>query len=127
MANVQIVTPPNIAKTPPFPCVQCLSETELMLALLFLFADLEDYALGTPGELARLDKDAACFSCWSDKQKMQAIVSGMALATDNFLTEDSLAESLKCLRCLAPGKVKGMLTYLIVKSFVAFTADEQET
>lgn len=57
--------------------------------------------------------NSACFTCLSDKQKLQSIA---AILGDNYLsayTVPEIRELIKCLLCATPGQLNGALIYLI--------------
>jgi hypothetical protein len=92
-------------------CLKCLSESELnKVFVLALAAGTDNYTL--PDNLNTLLENSACFTCLSDKQLLQALVS--AYVEDNLpeLTIEEIRERIKCLNCATPKQVKAAMVYL---------------
>jgi hypothetical protein len=108
-----------------YPCFECLSESELLAVLLLSINEL----LGTydlPEELSDLFADSACFTCLSDKQKLQAVVSGMAAKayerTDK--TMEEIRDEAKCMLCASPGAIKAALVLMLCNLTNGYTAPQ---
>lgn len=93
------------------PCLDCLSESELMALLLYLWAWLNYDEADLPGLL----NEAKCWDCMSDKQKLQAAIATMANAFH--LNATTVADAVKCMPCAKPGQVKAAIVYSICKYF----------
>lgn len=95
------------------PCLECASESELMMILLWLFA----YLNGQQGDLPALLETTKCWDCssLSDKKLLQAVIAG--IATSRSLDASTLLDDVKCMPCARPGQIKGALAYSIIKYF----------
>ena len=105
-------TPADLLDT--YPCLACLSESQLKAILVIALAD-------NAGEtVAEVLENSACYSCLSKKQMLQAVV---AILGDTYLTRDTTVEQLrariKCLLCAPPDKVDAALVYLLCDYFTA--------
>ena len=89
------------------PCLGCLSEKELLAALVGVMAT--GYGITVPNTL----KNSACFTCLSKKQMLQALVSiiGNELMTEGDI--GSLISSISCLECASEKQLLAALLYLI--------------
>lgn len=107
-------TPSGLANA--IPCLQCLSEQELMDVLVFILASAAGYSL--PTDTNKVMSDSACFTCLNDKQLMQAAITaiGYEYLERNF-TEAEGAAAIKCLRCANPKQLKAAVVYLLCKLF----------
>lgn len=111
--NVLTCTPEWLTNdAPATKCLACLSESELMMLLLYVFM----YAFGEQGDLAGVLDASKCFDCLSDKQKLQAVVASVAwYILEDDLTADEVREIIKCFVCVPPGKIKGALVRYICR------------
>jgi len=103
------------------PCLACLSEKELLAALVGIFAISEDLTI------AQMLKSSACYKCLSKKQMLQALVtiSGNNMLGESRTVPDVIA-MIKCLECSDEKSLLAALLWFICNSTV-FTMDEQET
>lgn len=97
-----------------YKCLACLSEKEL-LAVLVLVANQLIGTYNLPEELDDLFSDSACFTCLSDKQKFQAIISAMSTVAyeRSGKTIDEVRDEIKCMLCAPPGVLKGAAVLLL--------------
>lgn len=96
-------------------CLSCLSESELDKVFVVALAESEG-TYDLPTDSAQLIQDAACFTCLSDKQLKQALVSSYLESLSPKLTLDEIREKLKCLQCANPKQVLAATVYLTCKS-----------
>ena len=103
------------------PCLACLSEKELLAALLGVLTLSDE--LHIPDVL----KNSACFTCLSKKQMLQALVTIMG---NNLLGEagdvPAVIEEIKCLECASEKQILAALLYLICNEG-AFTIEPLPT
>lgn len=91
------------------PCLSCLSETELLATMVAIIA------LATDKNISDILKESACFTCMSDKQMEQGIVTilGNDLLGESF-SEAELLDDMKCIRqCSNAKQLKAALLYLL--------------
>lgn len=97
------------------PCLQCLSELQLMMVLVWELNEISE-AYTLPTQLATLFDDSACYTCLSDKQLLQAIVTILAyLAFGREDTVPGVVDDLACLNCANPAQIKAAIVHLIAK------------
>lgn len=108
-------TPANLMDT--YPCLKCMSKSDLRLMLLWLMTYLSSYDLSEAGALDQLLEDSACFTCLSDKQRLQAMVAVIGDAFGKEFTSETFLADTKCLRCLKPGQVDAAIVYLLCQWF----------
>lgn len=75
------------------PCLQCLSEKELLAILLYIFAYLNSHTITEALE------GSPCFMCLSKKQQLHGLVD---VLSEKFLSEVSvptIIQEIKCLEC----------------------------
>lgn len=98
------------------PCLKCLSEKELMAALLGI------YAAAAEKTVKSVLVDSACFDCLSKKQMLQALVT---LAGNDLLGErntvQDIIDEITCLECAGEKKILAALLYLLC-SDIRFSA-----
>jgi len=92
------------------PCLACLSESELNKVFVLALATGTAYEL--PDHLAQLMDSSACYTCLSDKQLLQVLVSAYVEDQLGSLTMDEFREKIKCLSCATPKQVKAAISYL---------------
>lgn len=110
-------TPQEISQE--WPCLNCVSEEQLLQALFFVLAEMAGYDM--PADLNQLLDDAACFQCLSDRQKLQqtvAVFAKYAVDAETIDTTDVLGQAA-CIRCLKPGQVKSAIPFLLCTYFAA--------
>lgn len=93
------------------PCLQCLSELELLAALVAIFATAsETYANDVP----KLLKDSACLTCLSKKQMFQAVVTiaGESLLGEN-TTVQEVIDKMRCLVCSNEKQLSAAFLFLL--------------
>lgn len=99
-----------------YKCLSCLSVSELLIIYLVVLADAETSGYSLPADQARLLEDAACWTCLSDKQLLQAAISANA---QDILSEETpvseLRERIKCLLCATPKQIKAIIAMLVCK------------
>lgn len=95
------------------PCLTCLSEKELQAVLVYLLSTQTDYSL--PDDLRQLMQDSVCINCFSNKEKLQAVVAALAdeLVTDETIPE--IRDAMKCLLCATPGQIQSAIIYLLIQ------------
>ena len=104
-----------------FPCLQCYSKTELKQVLVMLLAELsESYEM--PGSTNQVMKDSACFTCLSEKQLLQAMVSTLAQQVGWESTDfNDIKDKIKCLNCANPKQIDAAITYLVCLNTTVIT------
>lgn len=114
MANIEFQNPAvTLGETP---CLDCIPKTHLKMVLIYIWAYLAGYTL--PDDLNQMLDDAACnISCvTSETDQMRQEITCMAEA---ILAEGpdvpAIQEAMKCVQCLKPGQIDGLLTYLKCK------------
>lgn len=90
------------------PCVACLSEKELLAALVAIIA------VSKSKTLKQVLEDSACFTCMSDKQLLQAIVVifGNGLLGETHTIQEVIDE-MHCLVCASDKQLKASLVQLL--------------
>lgn len=98
------------------PCFECLSKTQLKMVLLYVWAYIEGYTL--PDDLNQMLTDAACNINCINSEKDQLIQELECIAS-RVLAEGpdvpNIQDAMKCVLCLKPGQIDGLLTYLKCK------------
>lgn len=97
-----------------FPCLSCLSDSELNIAFVVLLAISAGYTL--PSGTNQMLQDAACYNCLSDKRLFQALVSAYAEKYAPTLTLTELKNRMKCLACANPKQIKALTAFLTCKA-----------
>lgn len=97
-----------------YPCLSCLSESELFAVLILGLAPMAGYTL--PGDQADMIKDSACFTCLSDKQMLQGVASIPAFLSFEGKTTQQIRDEIKCLVCTDQKRMKAMLVMLLCKT-----------
>lgn len=89
------------------PCLECLSEKELLAALFIVLLQYND--LTVPQAMS----SSACFTCMSKKQMLQAIVTiwGNSLLGRDFDAAALLAD-YKCVRCASDKQLMAGILYM---------------
>jgi len=92
------------------PCLACLSEKELLAALVAIFASTdENYATN----LKLLMQDSACFTCMSKKQMLQALITVMGSKLLGQRTVAQVIAQYKCLVCSNEKTLQAALLYML--------------
>lgn len=94
------------------PCVQCLSLEQIEWLRLALFAKAANLSLATPGNLALILEESACYNCMSEKQLAQVEVTKLKQVFGEGATFAELMEEAKCLQCLDPHRVLAARIYV---------------
>lgn len=114
MANIELsqtsfdCTPSSLLASNP--CLACLSEKDLLAALVAITATASrTYATDLP----QLMQDSACFGCLTEKQMFQALVSvfGELLLQDQTVPE--VIDNMKCLLCAPRHQLLAAFLYLM--------------
>lgn len=102
------------------PCLKCLSEKELLAALVALFAAQADKTV------EEVTEESACYKCLSDKQLLQSLVTilGNTLLGEGE-TPSSVIEDYHCLVCLPEHDLKAALVRLICVYLATYTFTPQ--
>lgn len=95
-----------------YPCLACLSETELTAVLTQSLAVATGYDL-SGSDLTTLLEDSACIACMSKSQMLRALVGLVGGFADRSMTVDEIRDDVKCLVCVDPGRVRALLLYLV--------------
>lgn len=82
-----------------------------MILLLYMLA----YINNDDSDLAGLLEESNCWTCMSDKQKLEAAIGSMANAY--LLSAQDIANAVKCMPCAQPGQIKAAIAYSICKYF----------
>ena len=90
------------------PCLACLSEKEMIGALVGIAA------ISAEVEIPAVLKASACFDCLSKKQMLQALVT---IAGNDLLGEETtpqeVIDDIVCLECAGEKKLLAALLYLL--------------
>lgn len=91
------------------PCLQCVSESDLVAALVGILASAADKTV------AEVLEDSACFKCLSEKEMLQALVTvlGNQFIGDREGGVAEVVEDYKCLRCVPKHTLYAAIIYLI--------------
>lgn len=95
------------------PCLDCLSKTQLEMVLIYLWAYINGYVL--PRDLNLLLTEAACnINCLTSetdqlKQEVSCIAESVLAGGPDV---PAIQDAMKCVLCLKPGQINGLLTYL---------------
>lgn len=97
-----------------FKCLECGSESQLLLVLLLALAKNRHAGYTMPDDTNQLMQDSACWACLSDKQLLQAVVSTVSEWVED---EDwqPLVEEARCIQCANPKQIKAAIAFLICK------------
>lgn len=95
-----------------FPCLNCLSKTELIAVLAQSLALLDSKDL-SGSDLTTLLNDSACIGCLSETQMLRAVVSVIGKWANRSMTVSAIRDDVKCLVCVDPGRVRALVVYLI--------------
>ena len=100
------------------PCLKCLSLSQLEMLKLFLLSVIEG-TYDLPEDFQQLLEDSACFTCLSDKEKLEGELASMAsLAGGRGESHfEDFVEAFKCLPCAKPGQIKAATALLLCKWF----------
>lgn len=98
-----------------YKCLSCLSIDELLKLWVVILADSDRSGYSLPTDLPQLLEDAACWTCLSDKQLLQAAISANAQDIEDGATLQEIREKIKCLLCANPKQVKAALAMLVCK------------
>jgi hypothetical protein len=94
-----------------YPCLQCLSDHELLAVLIGILIYDSEYE----DDIAGVMKDSACFTCMSKKQMFQAFATmmGSAIIGDEEGAMEKVVEEMKCLICATDKQLWAALLFLI--------------
>ena len=94
-----------------YPCLACLSNTELLAVMVLALATSNGYTL--PDDTSRLLTDSKCVTCLTDKQLLQALAGLMAGGMLSGQTVTQMRAKIKCLVNANPKQLKAALVNLI--------------
>ena len=109
---INCATPTDLVNASP--CLNCLSQKQLLAVLVFLWKYRTFERDGTT--IAEISDASACWNCTSTKQKLVGMVSLWAdviLGGEGDPTIDEIKEDIKCLDCASESQLLGMLLYLV--------------
>jgi hypothetical protein len=117
--NAFVCTPSSLLASNP--CMACLSEKQLLAALVGIMAQSLEESL--PDVL----KNSACFMCMSKKQMLQALVSIVGnSALGDSESPQSVIDTYHCLVCASEKQLQAAFLWLLCHGF-EFTRAEQQT
>ena len=92
-----------------FPCLHCLSESDLQALLMYLWM----YLFSAEDDLDEVLATVKCIDCISEKQKLESEVAIMidALINDENVTPASVMEIVKCFACLSKSQKESVILY----------------
>lgn len=94
-----------------YPCLQCLSESELRMAWLLIWMEFGGY---DPSDLPELIANAECMTCLSETEKLRAKVAAFGeLIFHDVADLQTLINNAECIRCLKKGQVEAITLWLI--------------
>ena len=102
------------------PCLACVSETQLLAALVGIFATAAEK------EIPAVLKDSACFTCMTKKQMLQSLVTiaGNDLLGERYSAQDVL-DSIRCIgQCSTEKQLLAALLYLLCNDFTLTTGEQ---
>jgi hypothetical protein len=99
------------------PCLPCLSEKELLSALVGIFAAAEEHAV------TDVMKSSACFTCMSKKQLLVGLVSIMGQGLLDRQTVPEIIDSIRCLECASEKQLLAAIMWLLCHDFEAWVSD----
>jgi hypothetical protein len=106
-------TPKALLANPP--CAACFSEKELDTALVVaMAASASLYTL--PDQTSTMMQDGACFTCLSNKQLKQALLSAFLQSIIPALSITEIRRRMKCLACATPKQILALQAYLTCKT-----------
>lgn len=95
-----------------FHCIQCASESEVLMVILWALAKLEGtYTL--PGDLDHLLEDTACWNCMSDSDLLRAIAILLAQKASRNESILDFWDEVKCLPCADPKALRAAIVPLL--------------
>lgn len=94
-------TPASLIDTNP--CLNCISEKELMAVLMYAFAHANDHTV------AEALQNGACLTCLSKKQRLAAWVTIIANELLSDMTVPEIIEAIKCLECASDTQLQASL------------------
>lgn len=94
------------------PCLGCVSEKEMLAAMLAIFATANNL------DMATILKNSACYACMSKKDMLQAIVTvfGNELIGAEFSVQE-IIDQMKCVRCGSEQQILAALLYMFCNYF----------
>lgn len=105
------------------PCALCHSETQILAALAYAFAVLNNG--GTTGVTAEtMMADGKCMACLSDKEMLAAalkIVGQYAVSAGYIASIDDILENASCLTCSNPKAIKSVIIKELCDYFAALS------
>jgi hypothetical protein len=93
------------------PCLPCLSEKELLAALVGIFAAVEEH------EVAEVMRNSACFTCMSKKQLLVGLVSLMGQGLLDRQTVPEIIDDIRCLECASEKQLLAAIMWLLCHDF----------
>ena len=97
------------------PCASCFSEKELDTAIVVALAAAEGtYSL--PTGTNKMMQDAACFTCLSERQLKEALLSIFLQGLSPALSITEIRRRMKCLACATPKQIAALQVYLTCKT-----------
>jgi hypothetical protein len=106
------------------PCVKCASRKDLFAVMIYILAEVDGYSI--PDDTEALLAEAACFSCLSDREKLNVLVTKLiSLVDDEEYEGTEVFDDMKCLLCIDERTMKAILTLLICK-FIGLFDECQE-
>ena len=99
------------------PCLPCLSEKELLAALVGIFAAAEEHAV------TDVMKSSACFTCMSKKQLLVGLVSIMGQGLLDRQTVPEIIDDIRCLECASEKQLLAAIMWLLCHDFEAWVSD----
>lgn len=96
------------------PCLNCLSEQELLAVIVAIFAAALDKTI------PEVMQDSACFTCLSDKQILQALITIMGNEIlGESTTPAEVVDQMHCLVCVDKHKLMAAILQLICNNWNA--------
>jgi hypothetical protein len=95
-----------------YPCLRCLSDTQLMLVLAYLLCVITSNDRDNECTVSEMMTNAGCSDCFSRRQKMQYLVQMVATYAQGqgLLTNfDAITEQIACLVCADTSKILAMV------------------
>lgn len=92
------------------PCLQCVSDSQLEMLRLYLWAALVGYTL--PDDLQDILDASACNTCLSKTQMKRGELAMMAHAVAEIVDLPTVVDAAKCLPCVQPQQIQAAVNWL---------------
>jgi len=91
-----------------FPCSACLSDKELLAAIVYALGVLTGVDDSNGETLHGSLEETACIACMTQKQMKQSVLQMMVSSFGPTFTVDELRDKIKCMMCLDDNKLRAL-------------------